>query len=236
MHMNPVAAEFLGTFLLVLLGNGVVANVVLLKTKGNGSGWLTISIGWAMAVFVAVMVSSRFSGAHLNPAVTLALALKSGNWSNLLSYIPAQFAGAMTGAFGVWVLYKQHVEATADPDLKLAVFCTAPAIRNPVMNLLSEAAATFVLVITVLYGTAPEVGIGSINALPVSLVVLAIGICMGGTTGYAINPARDLGPRIMHFLLPLKGKRDSDWSYSWIPVIGPVAGALLAFGIYRLLS
>ncbi len=236
MHMNPVAAEFLGTFLLVLLGNGVVANVVLLKTKGNGSGWLTISIGWAMAVFVAVMVSSRFSGAHLNPAVTLALALKSGNWSNLLSYIPAQFAGAMTGAFGVWVLYKQHVEATADPDLKLAVFCTAPAIRNPVMNLLSEAAATFVLVITVLYGTAPEVGIGSINALPVSFVVLAIGICMGGTTGYAINPARDLGPRIMHFLLPLKGKRDSDWSYSWIPVIGPVAGALLAVGVYRLLS
>lgn len=236
MHMNPVAAEFLGTFLLVLLGNGVVANVVLLKTKGNGSGWLTISIGWAMAVFVAVMVSSRFSGAHLNPAVTLALALKSGNWSNLLSYIPAQFAGAMSGAFGVWVLYKQHVEATADPDLKLAVFCTAPAIRNPMMNLLSEAAATFVLVITVLYGTAPEVGIGSINALPVSFVVLAIGICMGGTTGYAINPARDLGPRIMHFLLPLKGKRDSDWSYSWIPVIGPVAGALLAVGVYRLLS
>lgn len=234
--MNPVAAEFLGTFLLVLLGNGVVANVVLLKTKGNGSGWLTISIGWAMAVFVAVMVSSRFSGAHLNPAVTLALALKSGNWSNLLSYIPAQFAGAMSGAFGVWVLYKQHVEATADPDLKLAVFCTAPAIRNPMMNLLSEAAATFVLVITVLYGTAPEVGIGSINALPVSFVVLAIGICMGGTTGYAINPARDLGPRIMHFLLPLKGKRDSDWSYSWIPVIGPVAGALLAVGVYRLLS
>jgi glycerol uptake facilitator protein len=234
--MHPLAAEFFGTALLLFLGNGVVANVILQKTKGHGSGWLVINFGWAMAVYVAVLVAGKYSGAHLNPAVTTALALKTGDWSNAATFIPAQLAGAMVGSFLVWVMHQQHFDATPDADAKLAVFCTAPAIRNPLLNLLSETAGTFVLVTAVLHISAPDAKIGSLDALPVALVVLAVGICLGGTTGYAINPARDLGPRIVHFLLPLKGKRDSDWAYSWIPVLGPIAGALLAVGVYRLLA
>lgn len=234
--MHPLLAEFFGTALLLFLGNGVVANVVLHKTKGHGSGWLVITFGWSMAVFVAVLVAGKYSGAHLNPAVTIALALKTGDWSNAATFILAQFSGAMVGSFLVWVMHRQHFDATPDPDAKLAVFCTAPAIRSPLLNLLSETAGTFVLVTAVFHISAPEAKIGSLDALPVALVVLAIGICLGGTTGYAINPARDLGPRIVHFLLPLKGKRDSDWSYSWIPVVGPLLGALVAVGAYKLLT
>lgn len=234
--MHPLLAEFLGTALLLFLGNGVVANVVLHKTKGQGSGWLVITFGWSMAVFVAVLVAGKYSGAHLNPAITIALALKTGDWSNVATFIPVQLAGAMVGSFLVWVMHQRHFDATPDPDAKLAVFCTAPAIRSPLLNLFSEIAGTFVLVTAVLHISAPEAKIGSLDALPVALVVLAIGICLGGTTGYAINPARDLGPRIVHFLLPMKGKRDSDWSYSWIPIAGPLLGALAAVGAYRLLT
>jgi glycerol uptake facilitator protein len=234
--MQAPLAEFFGTALLLFLGNGVVANAILSKTKGHGAGWMAINFGWAMAVFVAVLVTARFSAAHLNPAVTFALALKSGQWGNVFPFILAQLAGAMLGSFGVWVMHKAHFDATADSNTKLAVFCTAPAIPNTLQNLFSEAAGTFVLVTAVLHLSAPEARIGSIEALPIALVVLAIGLCLGGPTGYAINPARDLGPRIVHFLLPIRGKCDSNWAYSWIPVLGPLAGSLLAVWVFQFLT
>ncbi len=232
--MSPFPGEVIGTALLILLGDGVVANVVLKGTKGNGSGWIVITFGWAMAVFVGVLVSAASSGAHLNPAVTLGLAVAGKfEWARVPLYITAQMLGACLGAFLVWAHYKSHFDITGIPDSKLAVFCTGPAVRSTGLNLLSEIIGTFVLVFAVLHITSPTGGLGSLDALPVALVVLVIGLSLGGTTGYAINPARDLGPRLMHALLPIPGRRDSDWSYAWIPVIGPVVGGLLAAVIYH---
>lgn len=228
--MTPFVAEIVGTAILILLGDGVVANVLLKGTKGENSGWIVISMGWGMAVFVAVFVVAAFSGAHINPAVTLGLAV-AGNfpWADVPVYMGGQFIGGALGAFLVWVHYRQHFDASDDVDHKLAVFCTGPAIRGLPDNFISEVIGTFVLVFAVLYIAAPDVGLGALDALPVGLVVLVIGLALGGTTGYAINPARDLSPRVMHAILPIKGgKRDSDWSYSWIPVLGPFAGGALA--------
>ncbi|MFT3679970.1 MAG: MIP/aquaporin family protein [Ferruginibacter sp.] len=233
--MSPFISEFVGTSILLLLGNGVVANVVLSKTKGNGGGWIVITFGWAMAVFVGVYASAAGSGAHLNPAVTIGLALKSGDWSNVPLYIIAQLLGAMFGSLLVWLSYRQHFDATDNMDLKLAVFCTAPAIRSTFNNFISELIGTFLLMMGVLFLSSPETKLGSLDALPVSFLVLAIGLSLGGSTGYAINPARDLGPRLLHFILPIKNKRDSDWSYSWIPVIAPVCGAILAVVLFKIL-
>lgn len=240
--MTPFIAEFIGTFLLLLLGDGVVANVVLNKTKGNNSGWIVITFGWAIAVFVAVFVVAPFSGAHINPAVTLGLAL-TGNfeWSMVPSYLIAQFLGGAFGAGLVWLHYRNHFEETEDGEAKLAVFCTGPAIRNTASNLISEIIGTFVLVFGVLYIAGAMVGgqpasLGALDALPVGLLVLGIGLCLGGTTGYAINPARDLGPRIMHAILPISKKGDSDWGYAWIPVVGPFLGAILAGLLFVVLS
>jgi len=233
--MYPYLAEFISTALLVLLGDGVVANCVLNKNKGFSGGWIVITFGWAMAVFVGVFVAASSSGAHLNPAVTLALALAGKfAWSGVPFYILAQIAGAMAGAFLVWAAYRRHFAATEDAAAKLGVFCTAPAIRSYKDNLLTEIIGTFVLVFGVLFIAAPEVGLGAIDALPVALLVLAIGLSLGGPTGYAINPARDLGPRIMHALLPIPGKGCSDWSYSWVPVLGPCIGAAVAALVYCL--
>ena len=224
-------AEMIGTAILLLLGNGVVANVVLNNTKGNASGWIVITVGWAMAVFTAVLCVGEFSGAHINPAVTIGLAVAGAGditWSMVPLYLSAQFLGGAIGGGLVWLMYKDHFSVTEDKEAKLAVFCTGPAISNTLSNLLSETIGTFVLVFAVLYMVNPTVGIGAISALPVALVVLGIGLCLGGTTGYAINPARDLSPRLMHALLPVSSKGGSNWGYSWIPVIGPILGAVLA--------
>ena len=235
--MSPFIGEFIGTALLIIMGDGVVANVVLNKTKGNNGGWIVITFGWAMAVFIGVYASTHLGGSgHLNPAVTLALASFGDFDSSLIStYIAAQFAGAIAGAIIVWLAYKQHFDETENRDLKLAVFCTGPAIRNPLFNLLTEIIGTFVLVFGALSMSKSAQTLGALDALPVGLLVLAIGLSLGGPTGYAINPARDLGPRIAHFILPIKNKRDSDWSYSWIPVIGPVIGGVVAAWVFKLL-
>lgn len=231
--MSPFLAELTGTAMLIVLGNGVVANVILDKTKGNGGGLISITIGWAMAVFVGVYMTATVSGAHLNPAVTLALAMQEKlAWNMVPPYVTAQLLGAMLGAFLVWLMYREHLDETSDAATCLAVFSTSPAIRSPLQNFLSEAIATFVFVMGVLFITSSEHSLGALNALPVALLVLAIGLCLGGPTGYAINPARDLGPRVVHAFLPIKGKGDSDWSYAWVPVAGPLAGAALASLIY----
>jgi len=234
--MTAFTGEVVGTALLILLGDGVVANIVLSKTKGNTAGFFAITLGWAMAVFIGVFVSAPASGAHLNPAVTIALAYAGKfNWADVPMYIGAQFIGAMIGATLVWLTYKQHFDATQDAESKLAVFCTGPAIRSAGHNLLTEILATFAFMTGVLFIIKSDVSLGALDALPVALLVWAIGISLGGPTGYAINPARDLGPRIMHFILPIKNKGGSDWSYSWIPVIGPIIGALLAVYVYTLI-
>lgn len=233
--MSPVIAEFVGTSIVLLLGNGVVANVVLAKTKGNGGGWIVISFGWAMAVFVGVYASAAISGAHLNPAITIGLAVKTGDWSNVPGFIVAQMLGAMFGSFLVWLSYHKHFDATDNKDLKLAVFCTTPAIKSPVFNFISELIGTFLLMIGVLFISKADMKLGALDALPVALLVLAIGLSLGGSTGYAINPARDFGSRLAHFILPIKNKRDSDWGYSWIPVVAPITGAVLAVLVYNLL-
>ena len=241
--MNAFLAEFIGTALLIIFGNGVVANVVLARTKGNNSGWIVITMGWAMAVFVGVFSSQAFSGAHLNPAVTLAMA-QAGKfaWARVPGYILAQLLGGIAGAITVFLFYREHFKATEDPNLKLVCFCTVPNIRNLAQAFFCEAVGTFMLVLPVFLmtdatiklpnGIGPNneftVGLGTLGALPVGLLVLAIGLSLGGTTGYAINPARDLGPRIAHALLPVPGKRDSDWGYAWIPVIAPLLGGFLA--------
>ncbi len=237
--MNEFLAELIGTMLLILMGCSVVANAILDKTKGNGAGWIVITTGWALGVFVGVTVAAPFSGAHLNPAITLALALTgSFPWEKVFMFVSAQFFGAAVGALLVWMFYYKHLNVTVNPDNKLAVFCTSPAIKSPVHNFFSEAVGTFVLVYAVLHVASPEindatgalvkVGMGSLGAVPVTLIVLAIGLSLGGTTGYAINPARDLAPRIIHTLAPITGKRDSDWSYAWIPVAAPLFGAVVA--------
>lgn len=227
--MNPFIAEIIGTALLIIFGDGVVANVLLHKSKGNHGGWIVITLGWAMGVFVAVYCVARYSGAHINPAVTIALAAAGKfGWAMVPLYIAAQFLGAILGAFIVWITYRQHFNETEDQALQLAVFCNAPAIRSTFDNLLTEIIGTFILIIGILFLLPPTNSLGSLDALPVALLVLGIGLSLGGPTGYAINPARDLGPRIMHAILPIKGKGKSDWSYSWIPVAGPVIGGLLA--------
>jgi glycerol uptake facilitator protein len=232
--MSPLFAELLGTAILIVLGDGVVANVALSRSHGHGGGWIVITAGWAMAVFVAVYAVAAVSGAHLNPAVTLALAL-AGKFdpAAVPGYMCAQLAGAVVGAVLVWLAYRRHFDATDDPGRQRGVFCTSPAIRDLPHNLLSEAIATFVFVLGVLQIAAPAHGLGALDALPVALLVLAIGLSLGGPTGYAINPARDLGPRIAHALLPIRGKGDSDWVYAWVPIVGPMiggAGAALLHG------
>lgn len=236
--MHFFLGEVIGTALLILLGNGVVANVVLTGTKGNNAGWIVITWGWGMAVFVAVFTVGAFSGAHINPAVSVGLAIAGKfQWNLVPAYILAQFIGAFIGASLVWLVYWPHFAVTEDKDLKLAVFCTGPGIRNTTANLISEIVGTFVLVFTVLFLAVSVFGLGALDALPVGLLVLAIGLSLGGTTGYAINPARDLGPRIMHAILPMPGgKRDSDWGYAWIPVVGPLIGAALAGLLYLVLQ
>lgn len=242
--MTPFIAEIIGTMLLILLGGGVVANVVLNLTKGQNSGWIVITTGWALAVYVGVVVASPYSGAHLNPAVSTSLAVAGKfPWQEVPSYILAQFIGAMIGAFLVWAIYRKHFDATSDNGLKKAVFCTDPAIRDTGANFISEIIGTFVLLFAVLYFTDATIsdkdtviGLGSLGALPVAFVVWAIGLSLGGTTGYAINPARDLGPRIIHAILPIRGKGNSDWSYAWIPVVGPLLGGALAAVLMLILS
>jgi glycerol uptake facilitator protein len=233
--MNPFFAEFFGTAIIIVFGGGVVANVALNKTKGSNSGLIVIAFGWAIGVFTGVLIAAPFSGAHLNPAVTIALVIAAKfPLAKAPVYIIAQLLGAMFGAVLVWLAYKKHFDSTEDGDAKLGVFCTSPAIRSYWYNFLTEVIATYVLSLAVLYMAEPKVGLGALSALPVALVVLGIGLSLGGPTGYAINPARDLGPRIMHFLLPIPRKRNSDWSYSWVPILGPVVGAALAAGMFLL--
>jgi glycerol uptake facilitator protein len=240
MYMSPFTAELIGTMFLILLGAGVVANVILKGTKGYSGGWMVITTGWALAVFVGVVVAGPYSGAHLNPAVSIALAIAGKfKWEDVPIYILAQLLGSMLGAFMCWLIYKDHFDATNDPDVQLAVFSTGPAIRNTTFNLLSEIIGTFVLLFVVFYFTEAQIetpktriGLGSLGALPVAFLVWAIGLSLGGTTGYAINPARDLGPRIIHSLLPIKQKGSSNWKYAWIPVVGPLIGATIAALLY----
>ena|ERR1051326_9143720 len=248
--MSPFIAEFVGTALLVTLGNGVVANVVLARTKGNNGGWIVFSAGWALAVFVGVFCSQSFSGAHLNPAVTLAMAL-AGKFAGakIAGYLLTQMLGGFAGAALVFAFYRQHFQATEDSNAKLACFCTAPNIRNLPQAFFCEIVGTFFLVLPVflmtdakmqlppIFGRSNEViiGLGTLGALPVGLLVFAIGLSLGGTTGYAINPARDLGPRLAHALLPIPGKRDPDWGYAWIPVVGPMLGGMAAAWVYSFL-
>jgi glycerol uptake facilitator protein len=234
--LSIFGAEVIGTAILILLGNGVVACVLLNLSKGQNSGWIVITFGWGMAVMTAVFAVGQFSGAHLNPAVTLGLAI-AGNaeWSDVPEYLAGEFVGAFIGATLVWLAYLDHWKETEDPGLKLACYSTAPAIRNPVSNFITEVIGTFVLVFGVLTFFADEATAATgLGALLVGLLVFAIGLSLGGPTGYAINPARDLGPRIMHAILPIAGKGDSDWSYAWIPVVGPLVGGALGavvFGI-----
>ncbi len=234
--MEVFIGEVLGTFILICLGAGVVANVVLEKTGGNSSGYIVITWGWGIAVFVAVFITGRISGAHINPAVTIGLAAAGQfPWGQVPIYIVAQLIGAFLGATSVWFHYRDHFDATEDAATKLGVFSTAPSIPNMVNNIYSEVLGTFILILGVLYIAQPDVGLGALDALPVALLVFGIGMSLGGTTGYAINPARDLGPRIAHAVLPIKGKGDSNWGYAWVPVVGPIIGSLIAAVVFRLL-
>lgn len=242
--MNAFIAEFIGTMFIILLGNGVVANVILPQTKGNGSGWMVITTGWAMAVYAGVVIAAPYSGAHLNPAVTIALALVGKfSWVKVPLYILAQLSGSMLGATLVWLIYRDHFKVSDDQGTKLAVFSTGPAIKNIAANLTSEIIGTFVLIFVIFHFTDVQigptktlVGMGSLGAIPVTFLVWAIGLSLGGTTGYAINPARDLGPRIMHFILPIPGKGSSNWSYALVPIIGPIVGAAIAALFYLKLT
>ena len=233
--MSPILAEFLGTALLVLFGDGVVANVLLSRSKGQNSGWIVIAAGWACGVTIAVYAVNAASGAHLNPAVTIAAAaIGKFAWARVPGYVLAQTAGALFGSVLVWLTYLPHFRLTEDKGAKLAVFCTGPAVRSPVANLVSEAIATGALVIGILTVLTPKnlvPNTGFENAfapLLVGVIVFAIGLSLGGSTGYAINPARDLGPRLAHALLPIPGKGTSDWGYAWVPVVGPIIGGVLA--------
>jgi glycerol uptake facilitator protein len=248
--MQQYLAEFIGTMILIILGDGVVAGVLLRNSKAENSGWIVITFGWGMAVAIAVYCVWRISGAHINPAVTIGLAsIGAFEWVDVPGYIIAQFLGAFTGAVLVWLAYLPHWSETADPGLKLGVFCTAPAIYNTVANVICEIIGTAMLVFGVLgiFGNSAEIessgGVDlaavfapGIFPLLVGLLVLGIGLSLGGPTGYAINPARDLGPRIAHAVLPIAGKGGSDWGYSWIPVVAPIIGGILGAQLYRLLG
>ena len=243
--MNPYIAEFIGTLVLVLLGDGVCAATSLNHSKAKGAGWVVIALGWGLAVMMGVLIAGPSSGAHLNPAVTLGLAVAGKfAWKMVLGYIVAQMLGGFVGAALVWVFYKDHYKATQDqPDTMLGTFCTMPAIKNPWRNFLCEVIATCLLVFVIL-ALATEgnafsmggvaLGTGALGSWPVTCLIMAIGMSLGGTTGYALNPARDLSPRCAHAVLPIAGKRDSGWSYSWIPVVGPMAGAVLAAALFLL--
>ena len=245
--MNAYVAEFIGTTLLVLFGNGVVANVVLARTKGNNSGWIVITAGWGLADFVGAICSAPFSGAHLNPAVTVAMAMAGKlEPAKDAGYLVAQMLGGIAGGTLVFLYYREHFKASDNADGKLACFCTAPNIRNIPQAFFCEVVGTFCLILPIflmtdvsvkLADTAPSavVGLGTLGLVPVALLVFAIGLSLGGTTGYAINPARDLGPRLAHAFLPVPGKRDADWSYAWVPVVGPLVGAALAAGLQMLI-
>ena len=244
--MHAYVAEFIGTALLILLGNGVVANVLLGRTKGNDSGWVVIAAGWGIAVFVGAFCSEKFSGAHLNPAVSVAMLIADKlSLVDTLGYVAMQMAGAMLGSLLVYVFYREHFKVTDDADAKLACFCTSPAIRNLGQAFVCEAIGTYVLILPIFLMVAPsldlsgmeatKLGLGTLGLLPIGLLVFGIGLSLGGTTGYAINPARDLGPRLVHALLPIQGKRDSDWDYASIPVFGPLVGAALAAFTFRIL-
>lgn len=233
--MSPYLAEYLGTLTLIVLGDGVVAAVVLKQTKSENAGWLTIVLGWGLAVTLAIYAVGQYSGAHINPAVTLALAYSgSFPWDLVPGYCLAQLAGAFTGAVIVWLHYLPHWKVSHDQAAKLAVFCTSPAIRSTANNLISEMIATAVLVLGLLTIGANKFTEG-LNPLVVGLLIVSIGVSLGGTTGFAINPARDLGPRLAHFILPVEGKGSSEWAYAWIPVIGPVIGGLMGAWFYELL-
>ena len=225
--------EFIGTLVLILLGDGVCCATSLSKSKANGAGWVVITLGWGLAVMCGVFIAGPYSGAHLNPAVTLGFALAGQfDWAAVLPYIAAQMLGGFAGAVAVFLFYKDHFDATEDPDAKLGVFCTMPAIMNKGRNFFCEFLASWLLVFVILAlgnkENLPEVGMGELGAFPVTMLIMAIGMSLGGTTGYAINPARDLAPRIAHAILPIKGKRDSGWGYSWVPVAGPICGGLFA--------
>jgi len=238
--MSPILAELFGTAILIVLGDGVVANVVLARTKGNNSGWIVITAGWALAVTIAVYCVNAISGAHLNPAVTIALAsIGACDWAKVPMYIAAQIAGGFLGGVIVWLAYFPHFKATPDAESKLAVFSTTPAIRDPGHNLISEIIGGFALVLALLGVLSPANFVpGSdlakgFGPVLVGVIVMAIGLSLGGPTGYAINPARDLGPRIAHAVLPIAGKGTSDWSYSWIPIVGPIVGGVLGAFVYH---
>ena len=241
--MTPFIAEIIGTMLLILIGNGVNANVVLDKTKGNDGGWLLINFAWGLAVYVGVVIAGPYSGAHLNPAVTLGLAIAGKfAWASVGPYIIAQAIGAAIGSVLVVSMYRDHYLATEDLDAKLATFATGAEIRNAFPNVMSELLGTFVLLMGVFFIAGPElsmsdgkvgmIGLGSVGALPIALFVTVIGMALGGTTGYAINPVRDLVPRLMHGILPIGKTRDGDWGYAWIPGVGPLLGAAAAAGLY----
>ena len=240
--MSPILAEVFGTAILIVLGDGVVANVVLQRSKGHNSGWIVITAGWALAVTIAVYCVNAISGAHLNPAVTIALATTGAfDWAKVPGYIAAQIAGGFLGGVIVWLMYLPHWKATPDPVSKLAVFSTTPAIRQPMANLLSEIIGGFALVLALLAVISPANFVpGSdlakgFGPVLVGVIVMAIGLSLGGPTGYAINPARDLGPRIAHAVLPIDGKGSSDWSYAWIPVVGPTLGGVLGAVVYHMI-
>jgi len=244
--MNPYLSEFVGTALLIAFGNGVVANVCLSKSKGQNSGWIVITVGWGISVMVGAYATALSSGAHLNPAVTFGLAsIGLLSWAKVPGYILAQVLGAMVGSFIVYIAYLPHWSVTENKDSKLAVFCTSPAIRSPYANLVSEIIGTFMLMFAILAvpsaknlvinsGTT-QLSAGFFGVFLVALIVVGVGLSFGGPTGYAINPARDLGPRIMHSLLPIPGKRDSDWGYAFIPVLGPIIGGVLGSLTYQAL-
>jgi glycerol uptake facilitator protein len=240
--MSKFSAELIGTMMLILLGDGVVANVLLNRSKGQNSGWIVITVGWGLAVAVAVYTVGRISGGHLNPAVTLGLAaIDKFSWSEVPVYITAQILGAFIGAALVWLAYLPHWNETKDVGAKLGVYCTAPAIRHLPSNLLTEIIGTFILVLGALAIPSPknlseELGFSAgLGPLLVGLLVLSIGVSLGGPTGYAINPARDLGPRLAHFVLPIAGKGSSDWQYAWVPIVGPIIGGILGATFYKLI-
>jgi len=233
--MSPYLAEFFGTMFLILLGDGVVAGVLLKESKSENAGWLTIVFAWGLAVTLAIYAVGTISGAHLNPAITLALYLTGAfPAGDVVGYITAQFAGAFAGAILVWLHYLAHWSLTESPAKKLAVFCTAPAVRSTPANLLTEIIATMVLVLAVLFVSANELTAG-LKPLVVGALIVAIGLSLGGPTGFAINPARDFAPRVAHFILPIPGKGSSDWAYSWIPVVGPLVGGFLGAWIFKML-